>query len=114
MKKLELIIASLVVATVGAMAGIGTVNVTTSETSILPADASRKWIVLQNNGANDVYVKFDSSTNTLTTANGVKIAAYGGTLSITASGHANPSRNAVKAISGTGTNALIYQEGNEN
>ncbi len=40
---------------------------------MLPARADRKWAILQNNSINDVYVKIDGSTNTLTTANGIKI-----------------------------------------
>ena len=114
MNKIELIVGLLVVAAAVAMAGIGTVNVGTTETSVVGADARRKWIVLQNNSTNDIYVRVDSSTTALTTANGIKIPANGGTLSIAATGYANPSRNVIKAISATGTNALTYQEGNEN
>lgn len=97
-----------------ALAGIGTVSIGPSETQILPANADRKWVTLQNNSTNDIYVKYDSTTNALTTSNGIKIPANGGTLSIAATGYANPSRNAIKAVSATGTNSLTYQEGNEN
>ncbi len=113
MKKTELFIALTVMAGVTALAGIGTVSVGTTETTVLAARADRKWAILQNNSINDVYVKIDGSTNTLTAANGIKIPAKGGTLSL-ASGGANPSRNIIKAISGTGTNVLTFQEGNEN
>jgi hypothetical protein len=113
MKKIEIIVAVTIFAALSAFAGIGTVSVGLVETSVVPARADRKWITLQNNSTNDIFVKFDSSTNAVTSANGIKIAANGGTLSITATGHANASRNAVKAISGTGTNALVYQDGNE-
>jgi len=111
---IETIIACLVIAGVTALAGIGTVNVGTSETQVVAARSDRKWLTLQNNSTNDIYVKIDSSTNALTTANGIKIPANGGTLTIAATGYANPSRNVIKAISGAGTNALTYQEGNEN
>lgn len=111
---LEIILACLIIAAVTAFAGIGTVSVTTAETQVLPASASRKWVTLQNNSANDIYVKIDSSTNALTITNGIRVPAEGGTLTIAATGYANPSRNVIKAISGTGTNALTYQEGNEN
>lgn len=110
---IEIVVTCLVFASV-AFAGIGTVNVGTTETQVLPAKYDRKWITLQNNSANDIFVKVDSSTNAVTTTNGIKIAANGGTLTITATGAANPSRNVIKAISGTGTNTLTYQEGNEN
>lgn len=114
MKKIELIIALVVALAATALAGIGTVSVTTSETQVVAARADRKWITLQNNSTNDIWVKYDSTTNVVTTTNGIKIPANGGTLSIAATGYSNPSRNVIKAISGTGTNALTYQEGNEN
>lgn len=114
MKKLEIIIACLLIAVVTAMAGIGTVNVTSSETTVLASSASRKWAVFQNNTTNGIWLKVDSSTNTLTTNNGIYLAPSGGTFTITASGAANPSGNIIKAISASGTNALVYQEGNEN
>jgi len=114
MKKIEIIIASLVCAAVTAFAGIGTVSVGITETQVLPASAYRRWVILQNNSTNDIYVKVDGSTNAVTITNGIKVAAGGGILSISSSGDANPSRNIIKAISGTGTNMLTFQEGNEN
>jgi|GEM_PF-3028173 len=110
----EIIIACIVLAMATAAAGIGTVSVTTSETQVLPASTYRRWLVLQNNSTNDIYVKADSSTNAVTVTNGIKVPANGGTFTITATGAANPARNTIKAISGTGTNTLTYQEGNEN
>lgn len=114
MKKIEIAIAVMLCACLTAFAGIGTVSVGTTETQILPAKGDRRWVILQNNSANDIYVKADSSTNAVTTSNGIKIPGGGGTFTITSSGGANPSRNIIKAISGTGTNSLTYQEGNEN
>lgn len=114
MKKIEIIIGAVAILAATAFAGIGTVSVTTSETQVLGARSDRRWITLQNNSMNDIYVKYDGSTNALTTANGIRIPANGGTLSITATGYSNPTRNVIKAISGTGTNVLTYQEGNEN
>jgi len=114
-KKIELLVAALVlVLAVTAFAGIGSVGVATAETQVLPASASRRWVILQNNSTNDIYVKVDSSTNAVTTTNGIKVAAGGGVIAITSTGDSNPSRNIIKAISGAGTNALTYQEGNEN
>lgn len=112
MKKIEIIIALIILAALSAFAGMGTVNIGTTETTVLAARAERKWAILQNNSTNDIYVKVDSSTNAVTTANGIRIPANGGTLSLAAAG-ANPSRNLIKAISGTGTNTLTYQEGDE-
>lgn len=114
MKKIEIAILIVVMFAASAVAGLGTVSVTTSETQVLPASAYRRWVILQNNSTNDIYVKVDSSTNALTTTNGIKVPASGGTLALSSSGDANPSRNIIKAISAAGTNALTYQEGNEN
>ena len=114
MKKLEIIIGLVVALTATALAGIGTVSVGTNETQVVGSRSDRKWITMQNNSMNDIYVKYDASTNAVTTANGIKIPANGGTLSIVATGFSNPSRNVIKAISGTGTNILTYQDGNEN
>lgn len=114
MKKIELIISMMVAVAATALAGIGTVSVGTTETQVVGSRGDRKWITLQNNSMNDIYVKYDGSTNAVTTTNGIKIPANGGTLSIAATGFSNPSRNIIKAISGTGTNTLTYQEGNEN
>ena len=117
MKKriLEIAVAAVVIGAslTAALAGIGTVSVTTSETTVLAANDRRRWVVLQNNSTNDIYVRFDSGTTAVTTNNGVKIAASGGTLTINDNGHANPAINGVKAISAAGTNSLTYQDGNE-
>ncbi len=114
MKKIELLVAILVLAAVTAFAGIGSVSVGVAETQVLPASAGRRWVILQNNSTNDIYVKVDSSTNAVTTTNGIKVAASGGVVTIASTGDANPARNIIKAISAAGTNSLTYQEGNEN
>jgi hypothetical protein len=95
-----------------ALAGLGTINVTTSETLILPANDRRRWVVLQNTSSGDIWVKVDSSTTTLTPDSGIKLAP-GATLTLTDNGQANPAINAIKAISASGSNALNYSEGNE-
>lgn len=112
MKPLETFIAIILLATVAAIAataGIGSVAIPATETTVLAADANRQWVILQNNSAADIYVKVDSSTNSVTTSNGLKIAASGGTLSI--DGKTVPVRNTIKAISASGTNNLVYQWG---
>jgi hypothetical protein len=70
-------------------------------------------MILQNNSTNDIWVKVDSSTTALTTNNGIKLSASGGSFRITDNGHANPALNGVKAITASGTSALIYMDGNE-
>ncbi len=114
MKKIEILMALTLGVAATAFAGLGTVAVGVTETQVMPAKADRRWVVLQNNSTNDIYIKADSSTNTLTAANGMKVAANGGTFTVMATSAANPARNAIKAISGTGTNNLVFQEGNEN
>lgn len=109
--KLELIIAILLIGIVTSLAGIGTIAIGTTETEVLPASQYRKWVLLQNNSAGDIYVKVDSSTNTLTTTNGIKIPSQGGALILTSP--SSPVGNVIKAISGSGTNTLTFQYGNE-
>lgn len=116
--KIEICIALSILAfalfTLKVYASLGTVSVTTSETTVLAAKADRRWVILQNNSTNSIWVKADSSTNAVTTNNGILIPANGGTFTITGNGFANPARNTIKAISSVGTNTLRYQEGNEN
>lgn len=112
--KFEILICLLVLfAMATAFAGVGTVSVTSTETSVLSASDRRRWVLLQNNSTNDIWIKVDSSTTALTTNNGVKLAASGGTLTITDNGHANPAMNAIKAIVASGTSTLTYTDGNE-
>lgn len=116
MKKriLEIAVAALAIggSLTAALAGIGTVNVTTSETSVLPANDRRRWVVLQNNSAADIWLKVDSSTNTLTTNNGIKLIP-GASLTISDNGQANAAVNAISARTASGTSAITFQEGNE-
>jgi len=107
--RIEIIVAILVIATVTAFAGIGTVAIPATETTVLAASANRQWVILQNNSASDIYVKFDSSTNAVTSSNGIKVASSGGIVTLT--GANVPVRNTIKAISASGTNTLSYQTG---
>jgi hypothetical protein len=109
MKKPEIIIVTLILTMAVAMAGIGTVSIPLASTEVLPAKADRTWVILQNNSTASIYVKADSSTNTVTAANGLLVPANGGTLTI---GEFN-ARNTITAISASGTNTITYQEGNE-
>jgi len=112
-KTLEIALAILLIATVTAIAataGIGTVSVTATETTVLAANAQRTWVILQNNSAADIYIKVDSSTDAVTTANGLKVSASGGSLTMDAG--TAPVRNAITAIVASGTSSLSYQWGN--
>lgn len=116
MKKhhLEIATAALVIGAslTAAVAGIGTVTVTTSETSVLPTNERRRWVILQNNSAADIWVKVDSSTNSLTTNNGIKLIP-GSALTISDNGQANAAMNAISARTASGTSAITFQDGNE-
>jgi hypothetical protein len=111
--KLETLIALAILTAISftAYAGITTVAVGTSETTVLDASQQRRWIVLQNNSTNDIFVKIDSSTNAVTSSNGLKVPSSGGTLSLSLP--SAPVGNTIKAISGIGTNNLRVQYGNE-
>lgn len=113
--KIEIVVTLCVLCVMATMAfaGMGTVSITSAETSVLAANDRRRWVVLQNNSTNDIWVKVDSSTTALTANNGIKLAASGGTLTITDNGQANPAANAVKAIVSSGTSTLTFSEGNE-
>lgn len=117
MKKTELLIATIILVLVASMAwaGVGPVSVGLTPVTVVAATGganSNKWVVLQNNSTNDMYLKLDSSTNTLTTTNGVKLAA-GASIAITATAPANPARNAIQAVSAAGTNSITVSYGNE-
>jgi hypothetical protein len=51
-------------------------TVTNASAQLLAANASRKYLLIQNNGTGDIYVTVDGTA--ATTANGVRIAAGGG------------------------------------
>lgn len=111
----EIALATLVIiaSLPAAVAGISTVNVTTAETTVLPSNDRRRWIFLQNNGTNDVYIRIDSGTTAVTPDNGIKIAASGGTFTIIDNGKANAGMNGIKAVTADGTSTLTVQDGNE-
>lgn len=51
-----------------------TVDTTAGGVQIAPA-GDRDFVHVQNNGATDIFVKYDGSATALTAANGVKVAA---------------------------------------
>lgn len=118
MKKTEFLIVTimfvLLIAT--GWAGIGSVSVgPTTPVTVLSSDGlstPNRWYIIQNTSTNDVYLKMDGSTNALTTTNGVKLSG-GGSIAVTATQAANPARLTIKALSGSGTNTVVYQYGNE-
>lgn len=55
-------------------------TVTNASGQLLAANAARKYLLLQNNGTGDIYVTLDGTA--ATTANGVKLAANGGSLEL--------------------------------
>lgn len=112
MKKLSTTIFAVLLTATLALAGIGTLAVTTTEKQIFPYDPNRNWVVLQNNDVSAIYIKASSDTNALTTANGIYIAPNGGVWSSARTGQ-NVSQNKFTAITATGTANLTYQFGPE-
>lgn len=113
MKKIETLISAAVLflgVSVFA-ASIGTVSVGTSETEVLPASSRRTSFIIGNpsGNANSVYVKYDSSTNVVTASNGTALVP-GATLSIMATGAANPSRNRITAIAAAPTLITVSED----
>lgn len=117
MKKTELLILTLIVAVAATcFAGIGTVSVgPTTPVTVISANngmtTRNRWFIIQNPSTNDIYLKMDSSTNALTTTNGVDLPG-GATISVMSTS-ANPAQNNIMALSGSGTNTIKFQFGNE-
>jgi hypothetical protein len=76
-----------------------TVGVTAA--NLLPANTAREYMLIQNNGATDIYCRFDGGVATLT--NGFKIAAGGGSIEFTG----QVPFSAVSAISSASNTAVI-------
>lgn len=111
MKKTIPFLVCLVLTATLALAGIGSLAVTTSESQVCAYDPNRNWVVLQNNDTNSVYIKISSDTNALTVTNGILLPA-GGVISISRTGQ-NAAQNKITAITSTNTASLTYQYGNE-
>jgi hypothetical protein len=112
MKKIEILILVTVLSCVSLFAAsIGSVSVGTSETQVLPAKASRTSFIIGNpsTSANSVFIKYDSSTNAVTLANGIELVP-GASLSITATSAANPSRNRITAIAPATTTITVSED----
>lgn len=84
----------------GANGSFGSTAVGTTATEVLTATTGRKSLLVQNAGSGPVYVGFD---NTVTTANGVEIAAGGTYADETYSG-------SVYVIAASGTQDIRFQE----
>lgn len=81
-------------------AGVSTAHtVTATAANIVPANASRKFAMIQNNGTIDIYIAIGAVA---TTANGFKLSP-GGTMTFDAA----VSTNAFSAITAGGTNSSI-------
>lgn len=111
MKKIIPILVCMVLTATLALAGIGSLAVTTTESQVYPYDPNRNWVWLQNNDTNSVYLKFSVDTNALTTTNGILIPA-GGQVTLSRTGQ-NVAQNRATAITSTNTANLTYQYGSE-
>lgn len=61
---------------------ISAVNVTNAASEVVPANANRQALIIQNVSDADVFLKLDGSATEVTPANGLKLAA-GGLLTLT-------------------------------
>lgn len=88
---------------------ISSVNCTTSASQIVAANANRKLLIIQNVSDTDVYLKFDASSDEVTVANGLRLAA--GDPPFVVSCDRGEFVNAVRGIhGGTGNKDLRIQE----
>ena len=89
---------------------ITSVNVAATAGEAVAANWKRKILVLQNLSDTDIYIKLDSSTTEVTTANGIKLVTAGAPFVITTT-KAGEQFAAVRAIhAGTGNKALRVTE----
>ena len=83
-----------------------TYAVTTASTTAIAANSTRRYLLIQNNSDTDIYIHLTAGT--VTTANGFKIAASGGSLDLTS----YQLTGAITAIhGGSGTKTLTFFEG---
>lgn len=80
-------------------------TVLTTASTLAAANATRKFLMIQNNGATDIYVAFGA---TATIVNGFKVAASGGSLTLDNS----VATAAISVIGVTATNpSVVWMEG---
>lgn len=83
----------------------GAANVGTASTEIKAANTARRYLLIQNNGATDIYITLNGAE--ATTANGIKVEAAGGAYEL--QGFVPVA--AIKAISSAANSAVIVVEG---
>lgn len=89
---------------------ITTVNVAATAGEAVAANWKRKILVLQNLSDTDIYIKLDSSSDEVTTSNGIKLTSGGSPFVITTT-KAGEQFSAVRAIhAGVGNKALRVTE----
>ncbi len=86
----------------------GPLPVTSAATLIAARDGDRMWWTVSNTGTNAAYLKFDDSTNAVTSTNGFYLAPLA-SVSVGPGGGAGPAQNAVYAITSTNTTTLTFQ-----
>ena len=58
------------------------VNVTSSSTTIIAANAARSYLLIQNNSDTDIFINLTGSTASTSDSSSFKIAASGGSLEL--------------------------------
>ena len=86
----------------------GTVSIGTATTSVLSANANRRYLLLQNDGTTDIYLKLGTAAAVLN--NGIRLVAGGGAYEMSR-GAANIYSGAIQGIAGAAATRLMYAEG---
>lgn len=86
----------------------GTVAVGTATGAVLAANPGRRYLLLQNDGTTDIYVKLGTSAAVLNT--GIRLVAGGGAYEMSR-GAANVYPGAIQGIAGAQATRLMYTEG---
>ena len=78
-------------------------NITSAPAQIIAADGARRWVVLQNAGTADAFVKIAEDNDVeVTVDNGLRLIP-GALLFLSAQEATNPARLAVRAVCNTST-----------
>ena len=83
----------------------------TSAKIISPSGCGRAWAVFQNNSMAGIWIKFDPSSTTLTSTNGILIPTNGTPFKLDKSNDGpSPFQNNIYAIATGGNPTLIYHD----
>lgn len=85
----------------------GTVSVGTATGTVLAANANRRYLLLQNDGTTDIYLRLGASAALNT---GIRLVSGGGAYEMSR-GAANVFNGEIQGIAGAAATRLMYTEG---